>query len=338
MAMRFLVVADTHLRGTSPQGRRDDFFATCRAKLEEVVNLAEDLGVSALLHLGDVFDRPDLAPGVAREFVLVLRRCRVPVYGIVGNHDVYGHNPDSLPRTLLGLVEALGGLRLLRCGEVELLGGPGQLKVQLTGAPFQHDIDSRDGADYVVSRDARADVAIHMAHGMLLEKPWVSGMDYTLIERVAPRTGADLTLVGHYHLGYSRLPLEPVPGRLFVNPGAMVRLEASLAEIARHPQVVLVEVEGSGISVRGIPLRSALPGDEVLDRSLIEAAAYRDTQLADFIQRVKGAWDGRRLFDLEDMVAAIAGGEGYPEEVKREALQRVGMARERLAGRSGRER
>lgn len=338
MAMRFLVVADTHLRGTSPQGRKDDFFATCRAKLEEVVGLTEQLGVDALLHLGDFFDRPDLAPGVVREFMLILRRCRVPVYGIVGNHDVYGHNPDSLPRTLLGLVETLGALRLLRRGEVELLGGQGELKVQLTGAPFHHDIDSCDGADYVVAKDPRADVAIHMAHGMLVEKPPAPGMEYTLIERVAPRTEADLTLVGHYHLGYSRLPVEAAPGRLFANPGAMVRLEASLGEVARHPQVVLVEVEAGGLNLRGIPLRSAPPGDEVLDRSLIEAAAYRDAQLADFIQRVRGALTGRSLFDLEDMVAAIASSEGYPEEVKAEALQRVGLARERLGRRDGRER
>ncbi|MEW6546619.1 MAG: metallophosphoesterase [Bacillota bacterium] len=333
--MRFLVVADSHLRGTSPQGRRDDFFATCRAKLEEVVELTESLQVDALLHLGDLFDRPDLAPGVVREFVLVLRRCRVPIYGIVGNHDVYGHNPESLPRTLLGLVEALGGIRLIGRGEVVWLGGGGRPVVQLTGAPFRYDIDSGDGEDYVVKKDARADVAIHMAHGMLLEKPWVPGLDYVLIDRVAPQTEADLTLVGHYHLGYSRLPLEPVPGRLFVNPGAMVRLEATLPEVARRPQVVLVEVDGGGIAVRGIPLRSAPPGDEVLDRSLIEAAAYREAQLADFIQRVREAWDGRHLYNVEDMVAAIASGQGYPEEVKVEALRRVGMARERLAGGGG---
>lgn len=333
--MRLLVVADTHLRGTAPQGRRDDFFATCLAKLAEVVDLTESLGVDALLHLGDVFDRPDLAPGVVREFVLVLRRCRVPVYGIVGNHDVYGHNPDSLSRTLLGLVEALGGLRLLARGEVVRLGGGGDLTVQLTGAPFRYDIDSGDGEDYVVKKEAGADVAIHMAHGMLLEKPWVAGLDYTLIDRVAPRTEADLTLVGHYHLGYSRLPLEPVPGRLFANPGALVRLDATLPEITRHPQVLLVEVEGRGIGLRAIPLRSARPGEEVLDRSLIEAAADRQKGLDDFIQRVRAAWDGRHLHSVEDVVMAIAAGEGYPEEVKVEALRRVGLARERLAAGGG---
>lgn len=330
MTVRLLVVADSHLRGTSPQGRRDDFFATCRAKLEEVVGLSESLGVDALLHLGDVFDRPDLAPGVVREFALILRRCQVPIYGVVGNHDVYGHNPDSLPRTLLGLVETLGGIRLLRRGEVVWLGGGGEPRIQLTGAPFRYDIDGGEGEDYLVEKDPRADVAIHMAHGMLLEKGWTAGLDYTLIDRVAPRTQADLTLVGHYHLGFSRLPLEPVPGRLFVNPGAMVRLEATWQEMARRPQVVLVEVEGAGVSVRGIPLRSAPPGEEVLDRSVIEAAASRD-QLADFIQRVRQAWDGRTLCTVEDVVAAIAAGQGYPEEVKREALRRVGVARERLA-------
>ena len=333
------MVADTHWRGTSPRGRLDDFWETCRRKLHEVVALTRELRVDALLHLGDFFDRPDLAPGVVREFAVIMRQCQVPVYGIAGNHDVYGHNPDTLPRTLLGLMEAMGGPILLAPGEKVML--TGDVTVQLTGAPFRYDIDDGDGHHYVVDKDPRADVAIHLAHGMLLEKPWVEGLEYTLIDRVAARTQADLTLVGHYHLGYSRLPLEPVPGHLFVNPGALVRLEASAAEMRRQPQVVLVEARpgarpGAGtVTVRGVPLRSAEPGEKVLDRAAVEAAASRDRQLADFIQRIREASDGFRVPSLEDIVARIAATQGCSPEVREEALRRIGAVRERLAGGQG---
>ena len=329
------MVADTHFRGTSPRGRLDDFFSTSCAKLEEVVRLTEEHEVAALLHLGDFFDRPDLAPGVVREFAVILQKCRVPIYGVVGNHDVYGHNPESLPRTLLGLLEVLGGLTLLRRGDKVWLRG--DVTVQLTGAPFHYLIDSRSGEDYMVEKDAAADVAVHMAHGMLLEKPWVQGMECTLIDRVAARTQADITLVGHYHLGYSRLPLEPVPGRYFVNPGALVRLEASLSEMRRRPQVVLLELTAGGLPPRitGIPLACARPGEEVLDRAMLEAAAFREAQLSDFVQRIREGTGGFRAQSLEDIVGQIARGQGFDDEVRGEALRRIGLARERLAPAGG---
>ncbi|MGE5674637.1 MAG: metallophosphoesterase, partial [Mycobacterium leprae] len=103
--MKILYVTDTHLRGTTPRGRLDDLPTTLLAKLREVVGLAKTHQVTAILHGGDLFDRPDVAPAVALEYLRVLAEAPCPVYAIPGNHDLFGFNPETISRTMLGLFD-----------------------------------------------------------------------------------------------------------------------------------------------------------------------------------------------------------------------------------------
>lgn len=88
-----------------------------RNKLNEVIDIAGREKVNAVLHGGDLFDRPDLSPAVVRDFARLLRRLETPVYTIAGNHDIYGHNPETVDRSMLGLLDAFGTVRLIRAGE-----------------------------------------------------------------------------------------------------------------------------------------------------------------------------------------------------------------------------
>ena len=45
-----------------------------------------------------------------------------------------------------------------------------------------------------------------MVHGMLLDRPFIKGIPYTLIEDIKD-TLADITLSGHYHGGFKLLKL-----------------------------------------------------------------------------------------------------------------------------------
>lgn len=340
--MKLLYLTDTHIRGTPPQHRTDDFPATLAAKLAEVVEIAAQHRVQAILHGGDLFDRPDVAPAVARAFLDPLRRAPCPIYGIAGNHDVFGHNPETLARTMLGLFDGFGLFRLIRPGQVVWL-EEGGMRVQITGQEFHYDIDRRDPRlDYCVYRSGdpaappghrhfrhpEARWAVHLTHGMLLERPFFQGVACTTLDQVMPHTVADLTLGAHYHPGWSRI--WEYEGRLFANPGALVRLGVGAADARRTPQVLLIELTPDDIRVQAIPLRSAPPGEAVLDRSHLDAEARRHQALADFLQAVRGGGD-LALLDLEAMVAAIAGHRGVPEAVRQEALARIAQAQELLA-------
>lgn len=330
--MRFLFLTDTHLRGTTPRNRRDNFLQTLEEKLAEVVELGEELGVTAVLHNGDLFDRPDVSPSIVRQFATILRRCPSPIYGIAGNHDLFGQNPETLPRTMLGLLDGFGIIRLIHPGQVLFFKEDG-VTVQLTGQHFHYDIDRRDPAlDYFIRKDPAADFAVHMVHGMLLDKPFLEGIPHTLVERIA-RTEADVTLGGHYHSGFKRVEID---GKLFVNPGSLVRINNSLAEISRVPKVVLLEfTAGKGMVVQEVELKRALPGDQVLDRKQIELLAARERKFARFVQGVRAAGEFTAVH-VPEIVDEIARTTGIRPGVRDEAIRRISAAQEAV-GEAGEE-
>jgi DNA repair exonuclease SbcCD nuclease subunit len=111
--VKVLVFTDTHIRGTTPQNRIDDFPDILKNKLLEVKDIIKEEDVDLILHAGDLFDRPDTAPAVVSEFIKILREFTAPIYTVAGNHDLYGHNPNTLSRTMLGILDASGIVNLI---------------------------------------------------------------------------------------------------------------------------------------------------------------------------------------------------------------------------------
>lgn len=326
--MKFLFLTDTHIRGTSPVNRKDNFLEALKTKLEEVIQLIRDQKIDICLHGGDIFDRPDISPSIVREVGIILRKCPIPIYTVAGNHDIYGHNPETTNRTMLGLLDGLGIVKVLFPSQKVFLEKDG-IRVQLTGQPFHYDLDRESKLEgYIVEKEKNVDYAIHLVHGLLLEKPLFPIGSYTLIENIM-RTQADVTLVGHYHRGFSKvIELE---GKYFVNPGSLMRLEASMTEIKRRPQVVLLNLSRQGVKVNLYKLKSALLGQQVLDETQLATRDYREKKMVDFIQGIKevGAF---KAFNIQEIMEMIVEREGINFKIKEEALARIGWAQGVLTG------
>ena len=322
--MRMLFFTDTHIRGTNPQNRKDNFVDTIFRKLEEVFDIAKENDVDILIHGGDIFDRPDIAPSLVRDFIVLIDRYSLPIYAVAGNHDMFGQNPVTLNRTMLGLLDGAGIIRLLSPGE-KLYFKDGNKKIQLTGQHYFYGLDADSGKQsYIVKKDKDVDVAVHIVHGMLLEKPFFEGMAYTLIEDILD-TEADITLSGHYHSGFTT---KCIDNKYFINPGSLVRINNSLNELLRMPKVVLLDLQNE-IKIQELYLKRALPGEEVLDRTKVETMAFRERKLSEFIQSVNstGNYD---TFDINNIIEQISKQQNLKEEVIKEALKRIGQAQELL--------
>ena len=96
--------------------RTDDYQSSCELKDLEIINIAKEHGVCAILHPGDFWTDSDRRIG--NEFIgNVARRwlgAGVPLIGIAGNHDLIGNNADSLPGTTSGLLHSLGIFKILQ--------------------------------------------------------------------------------------------------------------------------------------------------------------------------------------------------------------------------------
>ncbi len=80
--------------------------------------------------------------------------------------------------------------------------------------------------------------------------------------------------------------------------------------------------------VKLLPLKCAAPGEEVLDRSWVEQAAYREERIAAFEREIRDH-DFRSLH-VQGIVEEIAGSKNVEDEVRHEALRRIAVVQEHL--------
>lgn len=315
--MKILFFTDTHIRGTTPKNRKDDLVDTLGKKFNEIVEISNSNNVDFVLHGGDLFDRPDVSISIVSKFVTILNKFKAPIYIISGNHDVYGHNPQTIHRTMLGLFNAMGIIHLIHEGEVVFL-RKDDINVQLTGQPYIYSIDEKINiSKYRVEKiDKKADFSIHMVHGMLLDRPFIKGIPYTLVDDIKD-TKADITLAGHYHSGFGIIKSDD---KYFVNPGSIIRITNSLKEIERIPQVVMITLKDD-IKIELIPLKSALPGEEVLDRQEIENFIFKNERLTQFKQSVDSTANFQKL-DINEILLNISLTEEVSDKVKQEAFKK----------------
>lgn len=316
--MRLLFFTDSHIRGTTPKNRKDDFVETLEKKFLEIVEIIKENNVDYVLHGGDLFDRPDVSIAITSRFSRILKDIHVPFYIVSGNHDIYGHNPLTINRTMLGLLSELDIFKIIAKDEIVFL-EKDDIKVQITAQPYIYDIDDPINRKYYIldEVDDTATYSIHMVHGMLLDKPFVKGVPYTLVDDIKD-TKADITIAGHYHSGFDKIFID---GKYFINPGSIVRISNSLREMERKPKVLIIDLKDK-IEITNIYLKTALSGEEVLNREEIENSIFKRERLFEFKQTVDSALNFERM-DINDVLIEVSNSEGLSEEVKIEALKRI---------------
>jgi predicted MPP superfamily phosphohydrolase len=170
--VRFVQITDVHI------GSRSAAF------LERVMKKVNRLDADFLCITGDFID----APGIGDDQLSALRRCPLPIYFSIGNHERYEDLEDILQR-----LQRLG-VRVLRShtdtrGEVQLIG-----------------IDDSDQPSQVERELAKLDVDQSRFVLLLYHRP--RGLP------AAAAAGVDLMISGHTHNGQI-VPFNFVVGRVF---------------------------------------------------------------------------------------------------------------------------
>jgi DNA repair exonuclease SbcCD nuclease subunit len=115
--MKIAVVGDTHI-GNQVSTRSDNYFDTCLNKLRQIFEANE-----VVFFLGDIFNTPVIDTGKLFEVCsLFMEYPQVKKYTILGNHDVYNMNENTLFKTSLGMVVLMGLITLIQDSNVEVGG------------------------------------------------------------------------------------------------------------------------------------------------------------------------------------------------------------------------
>ena len=308
--MKLLFIGDIHFRATSPRNRKDDYLNTLEAKLLECWEIAKRYNVQAILQPGDVFHSPEVSIPTLLKAVEIFNRCPVPFYTTPGNHDLHGYNLDSYGRTSLRLLDMLCERLYVGLSDEHQTGDD---TTNITFQPYTSSIDTSDYLYRYLSLSDAFTVNVRVIHSMLLDHDLPYEARYTNLYNL--ETNADIILSGHDHCGYGVIKRQD--GKLFVNPGALMRLTASEAEMNRTVQVAIIDTETRTAEL--VPLTTAKPAVEVLDRSKLEEKKERLYAMEDFAALIKTT-DGQAVMNLDEIITNIGKQEAIPDEVVRKAI------------------
>lgn len=326
--IRLLITGDWHLRGANPRNRIDDYKEAAKAKLREIFGIAKEKEVDAILVPGDIFDSFLVAISVLLEFANLLMESPCRIIATLGNHDIEGYNVGSFQRSSLRVLELLVPQLEVYTDPAQYihLGDPDQQLVAVSFAPYSAKMD-KDGYGYSPEVEIpEYYYKIHVAHGMALDHvpPFEK---YTLIQHI--KTEADLVVTGHDHTGYG--VYHRADGKYFINFGALMRKAASVAEMERKITVVLLQIEEGIPTITPIELQAAQPGDQVLDRSRIEAEKQREYVMDNFAALVQKNTGQAVLLDINGIVESIAAQDNLPPDVVALTLEKIDEQRGKAA-------
>lgn len=322
MKTKFVYFTDPHFRGNNPLSRKDDFPATAFKKLSWVVGLANDLD-AALICGGDWVQRPDTAPHVIAQIQRTLAAMHNPTFTILGNHDIYGYNPGTFFRTPLHIIEVAGTLKRLSAEPTIWRG------VQLTGVDAHYDLDHNGRiVDYTEVNRGSGLPAIHVVHGFLTDHEWPN-VPHTVLANVV-QTQANLVLTGHEHSGFGVIKHDS--GAIFCNPGALLRVSASVGDINQVVKVAEITVEDGEIDVHLVPLPQdiALPADQIIDRDRLLREKQVEQMISSFSDNL-GSFSFTPGLSPQQMLLEFVKQEGVDAKVADEAKTRLQDAEFELA-------
>lgn len=315
--IKFLYFTDTHIRSNNPSSRIDNYQESILNKFAEISKIGKDENVDFYVHGGDIIDRPDIPILTMRAFNKVLMSFEKPIFLVPGNHDIYAYNLNSISRTVLALLEDLNVFDIMM-GRYPVYISKGTTSVELHFVPYTFDLDTQEGCAKYMTQSKIADFSVTFAHGMLIDKPFKM-INHTLVEDIK-ETKSDITFSGHYHTGF---PIQKIDGKYFYNPGSVARVSASQAEINRIPKVVIVELEkGKEPIIRDVYLKSALPGDQVLDRTGIETKKS-DKLRYDNLKTLIETSSNSDYINVRKIIESVAKDENVNIDIRNHALKLI---------------
>ena len=325
--MKLIFETDTHGRANIPTSRKDNFPETMLRKVKWTIDYANSID-AAIIHGGDWLNRPDTSPAFVARLAKILSKAKNPIFTVIGNHDIFGYNPTTFPRTPMYILETLGLIhRLYPGGIVYEQNGE---RVCLSGADAHYDIDRKPeyylGAGIMVTDNIPK---IHVVHGFLTDHEWPNVL-CTTIDSIL-ETQADVILSGHEHSGYGIIRKN---GKIFCNPGALLRVTAGVGDINQEVKIAELTVENGIVDIRlvPLPLDIALPADEVLDRAKIVEEKAHNQRMASFSGNLEDVSEdiGGNTVDIMQAFLRYAGENSLEEPVIHLAASKLSMAQEML--------
>ncbi len=242
---RLLYFTDVHYTESTPQRRKPGYGAQILKKLDWINRLGVKLEVDAYLCGGDWFHNKKVSMTELNNIAQVLRRMtynidhQAPVIGIIGNHDVPGHQEEGQHRRAIGVLYKSGLLihPTYKVGDVVVHGK--------SYVP-NYELEAFDPtSDYWKGRAGPG--RIWMTHGTLVQEKLPFDISQALAKDAAPPPGV-LLINGHMHHGWQQ------PENGIWNCGSVCRCSIENQKSNLEPRVLVLQWDGKDWKVKPVPI------------------------------------------------------------------------------------
>lgn len=282
-------LSDLHITDTKPINRQDDVKVASLYKLDYVLKTAKERNATVIFG-GDIFETPKPSYGMLNAVMEILKLYKVPVYSIIGNHDVIGANLEEETSAIFTLFKS-GLVKHLDTLEI------GNLFIK--GLDYTKEIKD----EYFFEETEKKKVLV--THAPLVPEkalfPHVVLSDF--------KTNANLVLCSHIHKFWSL----KVNNTLFLSPGCMTRLKTN--EKDNEPLFFVIdETTKPMVKVEKIPL---IYKADFVEKTVEDAVSiFGGSLVEDKIEAPK----------IEQAILSST----YTEEIKNHCIDRISQVRSAL--------
>jgi len=293
--MKFIFLSDLHLTCNTPVARLDDIEETWKEKLRFIFDYAQ-LNKLDIFVAGDFFDKPRDWRVLAEFLKLREEYQGVYVASVFGQHDMYLYSKDRYS-TSLGV--------LIKANSVD----------ELNNHPF---VESSELGEQIhiygcswgqeIPKSEKGAINILVIHKSISDAPLFPGHDYTDALRFLEKNPAyNVIVCGDIHRRF----VYTVNGRMIMNPGPLLRMEATDYNMNYNPKFVVLDTTYQTVEWIDIP---HYPAEKVLTRSHIENKKETETMLDEFIKNV--SVDHKITFSFKENLQEYLMKNKIPQEIK----------------------
>lgn len=301
--MKYIYFQDAHVKGINPASRTDNYYESWIAKFKEILSLAKEKKVDAIIDGGDILDTPLVSTQIIDEILDLIEETGIPIYMMWGNHTLIGHHQETSKGT--SLAHMFRRCKLLKNSKMT-----GDNDHYIRFIDYDHNIEATlkdDGISFPEWVTEKKLWKIAIVHAFVTPKPFLEQVLHVQAKDI--KTDADLVLVAHYHAVWKKV----IGKTTFLDIGCIGRCKISEADI--KPSVLFLDTEKRDYEV--IPLKSAKDGSTIFDLTKKQAEEDNEKEMETFINSLKD-FKSQDL-DLRGTIEYI----GKQQNVSRPVIDRI---------------
>lgn len=303
---KYLYIQDMHISGKNSVHYISNYFEDCLLMLDEILKIAKDNKVEAILDGGDLLHSPEPSYRILDEVADRVEKNKIPIYSLFGNHAERYHSMEHSRYTGMAHI-------IKRSKYFQYLTDILDKDFVIGKIEYSHDVEQEiKTKGFFFDNIYTNSWKILIVHAFVTPKPFLPQIMHVCVDDI--KTNADLVLVAHYHNQWEKV----VGDTKYLDIGCVGR--RSITEKNIEPSCLLIDTEKRSIEV--IKLKSAKKAEDIFDLSKVDEKKEFNADIDKFIKSIEST--EFQATNIKDTIMYIGKEKNVNKEVVDLIINKIG--------------